>query len=115
VNHTLPTTTEGGDGYYAQAYQLIAKKDYVAACASCEKAVELGCSPAYQSYALNMMGTFNFLRGDTTTALEYLNKAIEANPNFVQNYVKRSSIFMERGKNGLMYRFKLVVSINTIL
>lgn len=64
---------------------------------ACEKAVELGCSKAYQAYALNLMGTFAFLKGNTAEALTYFNKAIEADPKYVQSYIKRSSIYMEQG------------------
>lgn len=65
-----------------------------------EKAVELGCSPAYLPAALNMKGTFVFLKGDTQGALECLNKAIELDPKYVQCYIKRSSIYIEQRKLG---------------
>lgn len=90
---------ETGDAYYAKAYRAIAEKKYSEALEACEKAVELGCSRAYQAYAMNLMGTFAFLKGNTAEALEYFNKAIEADPKYVQSYIKRSSIYMERGKN----------------
>lgn len=47
------------------------------------------------------MGTFAFLKGNTAEALDYFNKAIEADPKYVQSYIKRSSIYMERSKNGI--------------
>lgn len=90
---------ESGDGYYVKAYRAIANKDYTAACEAVEKAVELGCSRQYQAHALNLMGTFAFLKGNTASALDYFNKAIEADPKFVQSYIKRSSIYMEQGKS----------------
>lgn len=43
------------------------------------------------------MGTFAFLKGNTAEALTYFNKAIEADPKYVQSYIKRSSIYMEQG------------------
>lgn len=88
---------ETGDAYYAKAYRAIAEKDYSGALEACEKAVELGCSKAYQAYALNLMGTFAFLKGNTAEALTWFNKAIEADPKYVQSYIKRSSIYMEQG------------------
>jgi import receptor subunit TOM70 len=94
---------ESGDAYYAKAYRAIAEKDYTTASESVEKAVELGCSRQYQAHALNLMGTFAFLKGDTASALNYFNKAVEADPKFVQSYIKRSSIYMEQGKEKEVY------------
>lgn len=48
------------------------------------------------------MGTFAFLKGNTAEALDNFNKAIEADPKFVQSYIKRSSIYMERGKSSVV-------------
>ncbi|KAI8344914.1 hypothetical protein EDC96DRAFT_521951 [Choanephora cucurbitarum] len=75
---------ESGDAYYAKAYRAIAEKDYNGALEA--------------SYALNLMGTFAFLKGNTAEALTWFNKAIEADPKYVQSYIKRSSIYMEQGK-----------------
>ncbi|KAI7907183.1 uncharacterized protein BX663DRAFT_495090 [Cokeromyces recurvatus] len=104
---------ESGDAYYAKAYRAIAEKDYNTALEACEKAVELGCSPAYQAYALNLMGTFAFLKGNTTEALSYFDKAIEADPKFVQSYIKRSSICMEQGDVDATFKqFDEAIAIN---
>ncbi|KAG2190787.1 hypothetical protein INT46_001339 [Mucor plumbeus] len=104
---------ETGDAYYAKAYRAIAEKDYSGALEACEKAVELGCSKAYQAYALNLMGTFAFLKGNTTEALTYFNKAIEADPKYVQSYIKRSSIYMEQGDVETTFKqFEDAVAIN---
>lgn len=99
VTTELPAITdeETGDVYFAKASRAVAEKDYEAAVDACERAVTLGCSRAYQALALNLMGTFVFLKGNTKDALDYFNKAIEADPKFVQSYIKRSSIFMEQG------------------
>jgi tetratricopeptide (TPR) repeat protein len=100
VVHDLPAASdeETGDAYYAKAFRAVQNRDYDTALEACEKAVELGCSKAYQAYALNMMGTFTFLKGNTTAALEYFDKAIEADPKYVQSLIKRSSIYMEQGR-----------------
>ncbi|KAI8637039.1 hypothetical protein BD408DRAFT_396385 [Parasitella parasitica] len=102
-----------GDAYYAKAYHAIAEKDYNGALEACEKAVELGCSKAYQAYALNLMGTFAFLKGNTSEALTWFNKAVEADPKYVQSYIKRSSIYMEQGDVDTTYKqFEDAVAIN---
>ncbi|KAI8991269.1 hypothetical protein BDF20DRAFT_904021 [Mycotypha africana] len=104
---------ETGDAYYAKAYRAIAEKDYNSALEACEKAVELGCSKAYQAYALNLMGTFAFLKGNTSQALDYFNKAIEADPKYVQSYIKRSSIYMEQGDvESTFKQFDEAIAIN---
>ncbi|KAG0747734.1 hypothetical protein G6F57_004561 [Rhizopus arrhizus] len=104
---------ESGDAYYAKAYRAIAEKDYTTASESVEKAVELGCSRQYQAHALNLMGTFAFLKGDTASALNYFNKAVEADPKFVQSYIKRSSIYMEQGDIESTYKqFDEAIAIN---
>ncbi|KAG0169063.1 TOM (translocase of outer membrane) complex component [Apophysomyces sp. BC1015] len=107
------TDEETGDAYYAKAYRAVADKDYEAAVEACEKAVTLGCSRAYQALALNLFGTFVFLKGNTKDALEYFNKAIEADPKFVQSYIKRSSIFMEQGDVPSTFKqFEEAIAIN---
>lgn len=83
---------------FARAYRAIEAKNYNEALEACEKAIELGCSRPYQAYALNLLGTFNFLKGNNQSALEYFNKSIEADPKFVQSYIKRSSLYMEQGE-----------------
>ncbi|GAA5814154.1 hypothetical protein MFLAVUS_007647 [Mucor flavus] len=104
---------ETGDAYYAKAYRFINEKKYEEALEACEKAAELGCSRAYQAYAMNLMGTFAFLKGNTTEALDYFNKAIEADPKYVQSYIKRSSIYMERGDVETTFKqFEDAVAIN---
>ncbi|KAF7731599.1 TOM (translocase of outer membrane) complex component [Apophysomyces ossiformis] len=107
------TDEESGDAYYAKAYRAVANKDYETAVEACERAVTLGCSRAYQALALNMYGTFVFLKGNTKDALEYFNKAIEADPKFVQSYIKRSSIFMEQGDVPSTFKqFEEAIAIN---
>ncbi|KAI9301753.1 hypothetical protein BJ944DRAFT_257413 [Cunninghamella echinulata] len=98
TNIELPTTTDesSGDYYLAKAFRAVAESDYKCAAEYSEKAVELGCSSTYLPYALNLKGTFVFLKGDAQGALECLNKSIELNPDYVQNYIKRSSIYIEQ-------------------
>lgn len=60
---------------------------------------------------MNLMGTFAFLKGNTAEALDYFNKAIEADPKYVQSYIKRSSIYMERGKKNLISVMRILLHI----
>ncbi|ORZ05480.1 hypothetical protein BCR42DRAFT_337937 [Absidia repens] len=94
----LPTTTDkdSGDYYFAKAYGALLDKDYTTALEASEMAVELGCSPAYLPAALNLKGTFVFLKGDNEGALECLDKAVELDPKYIQCYIKRSSIYIEQ-------------------
>lgn len=105
----LPTTTDesAGDYYFAKAYRAVFDKDYVTALEASEKAVELGCSPDYLPAALNLKGTFIFLKGDTQGALDCLNKAIELDPKYIQCYIKRSSIYIEQRKSRRKKREKI--------
>ncbi|KAI8391816.1 uncharacterized protein BYT42DRAFT_543308 [Radiomyces spectabilis] len=115
VVHELPTETaeESGDAWYAKAICAIGGKNYEAAFDASEKAVALGCSPAYQAHALNLKGTFIFLKGNTKNALECFNEAIKVDPKYVQSYIKRSSIFMEQGDvASTMQQFEEAIAIN---
>ncbi|CAO3609588.1 unnamed protein product [Cunninghamella echinulata] len=106
TNIELPTTTDesSGDYYLAKAFRAVAESDYKCAAEFSEKAVELGCSSTYLPYALNLKGTFVFLKGDAQGALECLNKSIELNPDYVQNYIKRSSIYIEQQDIGSAFK-----------
>ncbi|KAI8580286.1 hypothetical protein K450DRAFT_237744 [Umbelopsis ramanniana AG] len=96
-DQTPMTSTEdgSGDAYYNRARKALQEKKYEEAMDAFDKAVELGCSQ--QAQALNMQGTFVFLKGDTKGAVAAFNKAIELDPKYVQTYIKRASIYMEQG------------------
>ncbi|CAO3592962.1 unnamed protein product [Absidia cylindrospora] len=111
----LPTTTDesSGDYYFAKAYHSLLDKDYTTALEASENAVALGCSPAYLPAALNLKGTFVFLKGDTKGALDCLNKAIELDPKYIQCYIKRSSIYIEQQDIvGAFKEFEDAIAIN---
>ncbi|ORZ20242.1 hypothetical protein BCR42DRAFT_408316 [Absidia repens] len=115
ANLELPTTTDesSGDYHFAKAYRAALDKDYATALEESEKAVELGCSSAYLPAALNLKGTFIFLKGDTQGALECLNKAIELEPKYVQCYIKRSSIYIEQQDIASAFKeFEDAIAIN---
>jgi import receptor subunit TOM70 len=105
VDLDLPTTTDeaSGDYYFALAYRSTLDKDYATAREASEKAVALGCSPAYLPAALNLKGTFAFLNRDANTALDCLSKAIRLDSSYVQCYIKRASIYIEQGKSGIAH------------
>lgn len=60
-----------------------------------EKAMELGTE--HEAFALNWRGTFKYLRGDPSDALEDLNKSIALDPQLTQSYIKRASMLLELG------------------
>ncbi|CAG8493447.1 9908_t:CDS:10 [Ambispora leptoticha] len=86
---------ENGDLYYKSARQKIQELDYSEAFRALDKAVELECTNMAQ--AIEMRGTFVYLEGDTERALKDFSKAIELKPDFVRPYIKRASIYMEKG------------------
>ncbi|RUS30832.1 hypothetical protein BC938DRAFT_478904 [Jimgerdemannia flammicorona] len=86
---------DSGDAHYFRARTLLKERRYDDAMDAYDRAVELGVTRTAK--ALNMRGTFTFLKGNPKDALEDFNKAIEADPNYLQTYIKRASIYMEQG------------------
>lgn len=86
-----------GNAYFAKAFRALEAKNYGEAMEAVERAVELGCSRPYQAYALNLLGAFNFLKGDNKGALECFDKSLEVDPKFVLSYIKRASLYLEQG------------------
>ncbi|CAG8506160.1 13164_t:CDS:10 [Ambispora gerdemannii] len=102
---------ENGDLYYRRACQKIQECDYPEALKALEKAVELKCTNLAQ--AIDMRGTFIYLEGDTERALNDFSKAIELKPDFIRPYIKRASIYMERGNISEAWReFDEAIKIN---
>jgi import receptor subunit TOM70 len=81
----------------------------------CTKAISLGCSTNYQPFALNLKGTMSFLKGNAELALQCFQQSIELDPSLVQNYIKCSSIYMEKGdiENALLV-FEKAIILNPI-
>lgn len=71
----------------ADAYNLAAD--------SFEKAMEAGTN--HEALALNWRGTFNYLRGDSASALKDLSRSIELDQAMTQSYIKRASMSLELG------------------
>jgi len=55
---------EPGDAHAQASLLALEQLSYDTAHQECLKALELGCSPSLKSIALNLRGTFNFLRGN---------------------------------------------------
>lgn len=71
---------------------------YEAATAAFNKALELNDLGEHEAFAYNMRGTFRYLQGDNTEALEDLSKSVELRPDLTQSYIKRASMHLELGK-----------------
>ncbi|KAL9557253.1 hypothetical protein MBANPS3_001484 [Mucor bainieri] len=93
----LPYTVDedSGDAYYIKARSALAQKKYYDALDYVKMAVDLGCSN--QAVALNLKGTLVFLEGQSDAALDAFNKALELDPNYIQVYIKKSNVYMEKG------------------
>lgn len=100
TSRAMPVTSaheETADGYYSKTCDAMKHKRYDEALKACERAIDAGCSEAYLAHALNIKGTFLFLKGDTEGALTCFNRSIDIDPKYVQSYIKRSSVYMEQG------------------
>lgn len=103
----MPVTSaheETADGYYSKTCDAMKHKRYDEALKACERAIDAGCSEAYLAHALNIKGTFLFLKGDTEGALTCFNRSIDIDPKYVQSYIKRSSVYMEQGKEIYLWK-----------
>jgi import receptor subunit TOM70 len=91
---------EGSGDYHLrlglEAVQRGTVKSYEEAGQQFETAMELGTN--HDAYTLNWRGTFKYLQGDPSAALEDLNKSVELDPALTQSYIKRASMLLELGK-----------------
>ncbi|GAN04381.1 mitochondrial TOM complex subunit Tom70 [Mucor ambiguus] len=96
-SNDLPHTIDedSGDAYYIKARSALAQKKYYDALDYIKLAVNLECSK--QVAALNLKGTLVFLEGQSDEALDTFNKALELDPNYIQIYIKKSNVYMEKG------------------
>ncbi|KAF2862930.1 TPR-like protein [Piedraia hortae CBS 480.64] len=90
-----------GKWYLRQGLQKLqqrSREGYAEASEIFDKAIVAGDLGEHEAYAYNMRGTFRYLHGDNEAALKDLNRAIELDPSFTQNYVKRASIHLEQNE-----------------
>lgn len=71
-------------------------KSYEEAGQEFETAMDLGTN--HEAFALNWRGTFKYLQGDQSAALDDLNKSVELDPTLIQSYIKRASMLLELGR-----------------
>jgi tetratricopeptide (TPR) repeat protein len=84
-----------------QAIKLRTGEGYTQAAESFENAIEAGGLENHEALAYNMRGTFRYLRGDSDSALDDLNKSLELDPALVQSYVKRASMHLEQSMSSV--------------
>lgn len=93
---------EGSGKWYLrkglQAIQTRTGDGYDEAAESFDKAIEENSLDEFEATAYNMRGTFRYLKGDSVSALDDLNKSLELDPALVQSYVKRASMHLEKGE-----------------
>ena len=75
---------------------------YEAASAAFDTALEKGDLGEHEAFAYNMRGTFRYLRGENSDALEDLTKSVEIDPSLTQSYIKRASMHLELGKSWVL-------------
>nr|POF01010.1 mitochondrial import receptor subunit tom70 [Quercus suber] len=86
---------EGSGKWYLrkglQAIQARTGEGYDEASESFDQAIAKNNLDKHEAYAYNMRGTFRYLKGDSQSAMEDLNKSLESDSTLVQSYVKRAS------------------------
>lgn len=96
--------TEGtGKGQLQLGLREIEKKTvdgYEEAATAFKRALELGDLGDYEAFAYNMRGTFRYLSGESSEAIDDLTKSITLQPELTQSYVKRASMYLELGDKG---------------
>lgn len=70
---------------------------YEEAAAAFDKALEMNSLGDLEALAYNMRGTFRYLRGENTEAVDDLTKSIDLQPSMTQSYIKRASMHLELG------------------
>ena len=103
LEETAELDEESGMGQLRAGLQAVSKKTgegYEAASTAFDKALELNELGEYEAFAHNMRGTFRYLRGENTDALEDLTRSVELQPALTQSYIKRASMHLELGKFG---------------
>ena len=101
LEETAELDDESGKSRLRAGLQAMDKKTaegYEAASKAFDKALELGDLGEHEAFAYNMRGTFRYLRGENTDALEDLTRSVDLKPTLTQSYIKRASMHLELGK-----------------
>ena len=81
-----------------KAMSVRSAESYDEASKAFERALELNDLGEHEAYALNLRGTFKYLKGENTEALDDLTKSVEREPSLIQSYIKRASMHLEQGE-----------------
>ncbi|KAI9655245.1 MAG: TOM (translocase of outer membrane) complex component [Alyxoria varia] len=104
LEETAELSEESGKGQLRKGLLAMSKKTaegYDEASRSFDRAIELGDLGDHEAYAYNLRGTFRYLKGENSEALEDLTKSVETQPSLTQSYIKRASIQLEYGNREL--------------
>ena len=100
LGEEVELSEDSGKGQLRKGLLAMRKKSgegYTEAAAAFDRAIDLDDLGDYEALALNMRGTFRYLRNETDDALADLTKSIELQPSLTQSYIKRASMHMESG------------------
>jgi len=95
IEEDIPETSSdsAGDSLFQASMEKMKAKDYAGAFADVHAALE--GDTTFKVHALNLRGTFHYLKGDFAKALEDLNAALELNPRATNVLIKRASVHFE--------------------
>jgi mitochondrial import receptor subunit TOM70 len=100
LDETADILETSGKFELRKALLLIQKRswqDYNDAFESIIQAIDMGDLESHEALAYNLRATFRWLVGDTEKSMEDINKSIELDPELIQSYVKRATMFLENG------------------
>ena len=92
---------ETGKGQLKDGLIAMEKKTsegYEEASKAFDRALELDELGDHEAFAYNMRGTFRYLRGENSDALQDLSKSVELQPSLTQSFIKRASMHLELGR-----------------
>ncbi|WFD26318.1 TOM (translocase of outer membrane) complex component [Malassezia nana] len=104
-----------GDRTLQAAYGAVEARDYAHALSLVGEALQQGLSTKeLEASAHNLLGTFQFVIGQTSSSLSELDKCTDLCPDLVQAWVKKASVHMELGdKDAAFHDFERAIAINS--
>ena len=100
LEQTVDLDEQSGKGQLRAGLMAMDKgtgEGYEIAAAAFDHALELGDLGEHEGFAYNMRGTFKYLRGENSDALEDLTESVRLQPALTQSYIKRASMHLELG------------------